>query len=475
MRVALLPVVGSVCCCSASAWAQSWHGAVSDVAALQAAAAEGDGAAIAELAWYQFYSLGGLRYDDGEVLDAFRRAASKGDPLGRAGYAYALFRSTRWTKEREPGWPYIKQALAASPEHPVVQAVAGVYMRDSSLKAFDAARARQLCQQSWEAGEPLGGFELMNSFSGRWDGLEADVAKAEELAVALVERFEFAAAAEWLLAGLQSGRRGLSRDLELKALEVVRAAALRGDPAAQFRMAWVHRKDGDMETAMRFYELAARNGHFQANGNLAEDFAVPNRGPRYGRIKEKAMWMIGVRGFDGGASDRWPMHFGALYYRDGYWDGEPDFWKANFALKQLVEGGHCSERPELAQLYLDDIEGLPASLHRTEIGMALLRSHAHHDIRTPERLAMAYAGEYADDVPVDLARAHAAAVFARAKGSKVWTDNKLAELEGRMGAEQRAEAKRLAADEFPQALRHRRGALDLLVAEGYLSEDDAED
>ena len=451
-----------------AAQAQIWHGEVGDVAALEAAAGQGDGDAIAELAWYQCYSLGGLRYDPIEVPDAWRRASSKGAALGKVGVAYDYYWATRWIGEKGAGWTYVKDALKLKPDHPLVKTVAAMFYEKGYGVERDEALALKLYREAWEAGNPLAGYRLMRCYQEGWSGLRKDGRRATELAHELSTKYQFMDAAVDLLDNVEKAddKQAVATAASLR--RMILKAALRGDPSAQFRMAWVHRRDEDWEMALRFYELAARNDHYTAGSNLLNRFTFPigRDNPNLLRAPYDQLHGMARKNYEEGGQDSGTHRLAGRDYRDRISGEEPMFARAEQIFVQQIQAGKLSMHFELGHLYCGNFEGKHPNMHRPELGLAHLLGNANIGANAPSMLAEVYAGEISKDIPVDLPKAYASMARANEVSPNKWPPSKVEKLVARMNFDLLAEAEKLISDGFPHALKHRNEAIDMLIEYG---------
>jgi TPR repeat protein len=353
-----------------------------------------------------------------------------------------------------------------------VKTVAAMFYEKGYGVDMDEALALKLYREAWEAGNPLGGYRLMLCHQKGWSGLPINRQRATELARELSIKYEFMPAAVELLNDVESEEADESVAMAASLRRMILAAARRGDPSAQFRMAWVHRRDGDWEMALRFYELAAHNDHFTAGSNLLNRFTFPIGRDRPNLLRAPYNQLHGMarKNYEEGGQDDGTHRLAGRDYRDRISGEKAMFARAEQIFVNQIKAGKLSMHFELGHLYCGNFEGKHPNMHRPELGLAHLLGNANIGANAPSMLAEVYAGEISKDVPVDLPKAYASMARANEVSPNKWPRSKVEKLVARMDFDSLAEAEKLISDGFPHELKHRNEAIDMLIEYGQWGE-----
>ena len=186
--------------------AQVWKGEVPDaakVAALQKAAAKGDPAAMADVAYLSRYCRGGVKYDPKRIFEYSRKSAKEGNAFGMSGLAYCYMQGCGVDANGQEAYRWAKKS--ADLKHPCGIYRLGVCYELRSGVPLDRKRMVELYQGSRRhgIGERARRFDIayMKGY-----GVKRDRDEALAIADALVREHDWFFGA-WPSSWTSGGRR----------------------------------------------------------------------------------------------------------------------------------------------------------------------------------------------------------------------------------------------------------------------------
>jgi hypothetical protein len=254
---------------AASAVAQVWKGDVPNaakVAAMKKAAAKGDPAAMADVAYLSRYCRGGVKHDRKLIYEYSRKSAKAGNAFGMSGLSYCYMQGCGVDADDEEAYRWAKKA--ADLKHPCGIFRLGCCYEQGHGVAID----RKLMLELYEEADDMGSVnaryaQLCTYYHGI--GVEQDRDKALDMANELVREYDWLYAASNIVADY--GREKAGRQAFDSALACLSRHAALGHPHAVRILAHYQRDNGmlDDESFLQRIIETARQCDRNSYGNLS--------------------------------------------------------------------------------------------------------------------------------------------------------------------------------------------------------------
>lgn len=465
-------------CLSMPAMAQVWKGEVPDAAkvtALQKAAAKGDPAAMADVAYLSRYCRGGVKHDRKLIYEYSRKSAMAGNAFGMSGLSYCYMQGCGVDADDKEAHRWAKKS--ADLKHPCGIFRLGVCYETGYGVSIDRKRMLEL----YKAADEMGSVNArMGLFVSRYHGhgLKPDRDKA------LVIGNELVRERDWPFAAINIvndyGREKAGDQAFERALACITRHASLGLPHAVRFLAHYQREHGmlDDESFLQRIIATSRQGELKSLGNLSayvENFEHPGYDlPIYateGTHRDLGILSV-ARGLD--------IHYNsgdarrAIYSYMNGGDAFPQDLAAARAIAQrwVLAGPELTKdipgfHMELAGIYQIGVRDKVEGFDREDLAVA----HAIYDCATCSDgmrwLGLFHRGFY-PGFRRDIAKAYVTTKLAHEmKDGYTIRENLVKRLEVQLKEADWKEIKRLQDDGYPTAPKFREEARKLILASGF--------
>ena len=253
----------------APAMAQVWKGDVPDaakVAALQKAAAKGNPAAMADVAYLSRYCRGGVKFDPQRIFDYSRRAAKAGNAFGMSGLAYCYMQGCGVDADGQEAYRWAKKA--ANLKHPCGIYRLGVCHDQGHGISIDRKRMVELYRQAADMGSVNARLGLTIAYL-KGLGVKPDPDEAFAMADALVREHDWFFGALAIVVDI--GKEAAEKSAYERAVACMTRHAALGLPHAIRGLAHYQRENGLLDDEGFLHQIieAARMGDSVAYENLS--------------------------------------------------------------------------------------------------------------------------------------------------------------------------------------------------------------
>jgi hypothetical protein len=458
--------------------AQVWKGEVPDaakVAALQKAAAKGDPAAMADVAYLSRYCRGGVKHDRKLIYEYSRKSAKAGNAFGMSGLSYCYMQGCGVDADHKEAHRWAEKS--ADLKHPCGIFRLGVCYEQGYGVAIDRKRMLELYKAADEMGSVNARMGLLVAHY-RGHGLKQDRDKALVIANELVSGRDWPFAAINIMTNYR--REGAGDEAFESALACVSRHASLGLPDAMHFLVHYQRENGMLDDESFLHRIIAmsRQGELKSFGNLSayvDHVEYPGYDlPVYatdGTYRDLIILSL-ARGLDIHC-DSGNARRAILAYSNGGDACPQDLGAARAIAQKWVLAGPELTRDipgfhmEMAGIYQIGVRDKVEGFDREDLAVA----HAIHDCATCSdgmRLLQLFHRGFYPGFQRNIAKAYVTAKLAHEmKDGYTVRENIVKRIEVQLKEADWKEIKRLRDDGYPTASKFRKEARKLILASGF--------